>query len=214
MSPSIGGAPKLQLIFILAVVLIDLNLTSSYSPYIDDTDDIFALIAHWCTVSILLFTVALQVGAVRSKDSGIGPVFVVLLFAVVIGYIGYAVDYAWEDVRAIPKHVLSVKNRTSSTISSARKSVLRTTSTVFGTMVNKKQKNAWNPRPAEAGWDPTPSNDQYFPGCIPNETNTTDAKETEMGIIEAPDQKPTEEADLSNPVYSYRKKHKRLGRFF
>ena len=157
-------------------MLVNLDLTSSCSPYIDDTDDFFACIAQWCTVMILLCTVALQTGAITPDAPGLGILFMLLLFAVIVFYVGYAMLYAWEDIRNIPEYILNVRKCT------ARKVV------------------------AEAGEDPSPANGEYFPEYIPEETIITKVNEGEMGIIEegclqksiqAPNQKYTEEADYS-----------------
>merc|ERR1712086_945756 len=102
--------------------------------------------------------------------------FMLLLFAVIVFYVGYAMLYAWEDIRNIPEYILNVRKCTSRNVV------------------------------AEAGEDPNPANDEYFPDYIPKETNTTDVHEGEMDIIEegclqksmqAPNQKYIEEAGYS-----------------
>jgi len=139
-------APKLQLILILAVVLVNLDLTSNFAPYIEDTDDVFATIAQWCTVALLLFSIGLENGAIKPDDSGSGLVFVLLLFTVIIVYIGYAIAYAWEDIRDIPKHMLSAKPQRNKREGTVSRSI------------------------AEAGEDLSPENGEYFP----KETNCSE----------------------------------------
>lgn len=188
------SVPKLQLILILAVVLVDLEMTSNFAPYIDDTDDVFADIAQWCVVAILLFSIALEVGAIRPESSGVGFIFVLLLFAIIIVFLGYGIDYAWESLRDVPKHLLSVSSR----IAEKKAKV--------SNRISAWRNSTFEIRQSKAGLDPTPVNDEYFPELILNETNTVDAYGQEKAIteeefvlqpVQAPNQKPTD-----HPGYS------------
>mmetsp|Transcript_45294 Transcript_45294/g.61827 ORF Transcript_45294/g.61827 Transcript_45294/m.61827 type:complete len:338 (+) Transcript_45294:3446-4459(+) len=205
------NAPKLQLILILALVLVDLELTSNCAPYIDDADDVFADVAQWCTVAILLFSITLEVGGVHPESSGVGLLFILPFFAVIIAFVAYGIDYAWEDIIDTPKHVLSATSTimeagarvSKNTIMGKRAGVyLRRGSKDYRQTKKCPSSPVSPPRSVEAGLDPTPEDGSYFPGFSPFERNVADIVGAEIAIIEeesvqelvqAPDQKLTEE---------------------
>jgi len=189
-------APKLQLISILAVAVVDLELTSSCAPYIDDSDDFHADIAQWCTVTLLLFSIALEVEAIGPESSGLGLAFVLLLFAVLGTFIGYAIFYAWTDLKDILNLLLNPRKSISVEAGELEIAQYPTDKPEQGPRDEVTDNDFCFPMTASTEYlgfrvnkDTEEADDE--PEYIPYETNTTDASATKMGIIEAYNQMKT-----------------------
>jgi len=83
------SAPLLRPFLLMAIGLFNVKLYSYNDPYIEDSDDLFAEVAQWNVVILLMFALMLQVDAV-SPSSGMG-VFLIVIVLMTALYFAYLV---------------------------------------------------------------------------------------------------------------------------
>jgi len=98
---------QLRVFLALFLALVNVKLYSQLDPYIDDTDDIFAEVGKWSTVAIIIFSVILQCGAVKSATSGTGYILVILLASVMVCFCVFCVYIIFNETYGEVERILN-----------------------------------------------------------------------------------------------------------
>mmetsp|Transcript_22530 Transcript_22530/g.30807 ORF Transcript_22530/g.30807 Transcript_22530/m.30807 type:complete len:189 (-) Transcript_22530:231-797(-) len=104
--------PQLRVFLALVLALGNVKLYSQLDPYIDDTDDIFAEVGKWSTVLMIIFSIILQCGAVKSASSGVGLVLVTLLASVMLFFFGFCLYTISSELAELPAQILKLFSKT------------------------------------------------------------------------------------------------------
>lgn len=100
--------PDLSAFFILFIALFGVKIYSQLDPYIEDTDDTFAEVGKWNTVAIVIFSIILQCGVIKSTTSGVGLVLVILLASVTVGFAVCCLHTIYDELIEMPRQLRAI----------------------------------------------------------------------------------------------------------